>query len=199
MILLLAFVIFSFVEFDRLLQTRFLQQQQRQLQQQIQLSNNQKVLEAAQLAAQVQGLSSGQIQTSQNHTGNNFDVATRQLLQVLKCCFTTISTSMFQHQLSALNQNQSNHLPRQQHLVQQPPAVDLDKFKRYSNGFDQVRFGSSGSFAPEQRYHHQQHMQEKPKLDLLSEQFSNQKLSQKLFNPPNTYSSVSSGLLIVAY
>ena len=71
------------VEFDRLLQTRLLQQQ-RQLQQQIQLSNNQKVLEAAQIAAQVQGLTSGQIQASQNHSGNNFDVATRQLLQVLQ-------------------------------------------------------------------------------------------------------------------
>ena len=98
----------------------------------------------------------------------------------------------FQHQLSTLNQNQPNQLQRQQHLVQQPSAVDLDKFKRFSNGFDQVRFGSSGSFAPEQRYHQQQQMQEKPKLDLLSEQFSNQKLSQKLFNPPNPYSSVSS-------
>ena len=59
------------------------------MQQQIQISNNQKVLEAAQLAAQVQGLTSGQIQASQNNTGNNFDVTTRQLLQVVNAFFNS--------------------------------------------------------------------------------------------------------------
>ena len=97
------------------------------------------------------------------------------------------------YQVQQQRQQQQQHLLQQQLLAQQQQNNEYEKMKRFSTNLDQVRFGSSGFVAPDQRFHQQQQhhqVQAKQKLDLLSEQFTEQKLSQKLFNS-NSYSSVS--------
>lgn len=151
-------------------------QQQQQLQQQLQLRSTQQALEA-QLVARVQA--------AQKNASSQLEAA-RQLQQ--------FSSQQQPSQQSSYQIQQQRHqqqqLLQQQLLAQQQQNSEYEKLKRFSTGLDQVRFGSSGMVAPDQRFQHQQqHVQAKPKLDLLSEQFSEQKLSQKLFNS-STYSPV---------
>jgi len=148
--------------------------QQQQIQQQLQLRSTQQALEA-QLVARVQA--------AQKNANAQLE-ASRQLQHFSSQQQPGQQSS---YQIQQQRHQQQQQLLQQQLLAQQQQNSEYEKLKRFSTGLDQVRFGSSGMVAPDQRFQQQhqqqqQHVQAKPKLDLLSEQFSEQKLSQKLFN-----------------
>ena len=126
------------------------------------------------------------VQAAQNN--GTLEAAARQLQQQ----FSSVGQQQQNYQVQQQRQQQQQQLLQQQLLAQQQQNNEYEKMKRFSTNLDQVRFGSSGIVAPDQRFHQQQHqqVQAKPKLDLLSEQFTDQKLSQKLFNS-TSYSPVS--------